>query len=149
MRQKSTGRLILAIILVLLACIRFEYRTPEWEVRLPGLQLGVLILAIVTVVLLYRIFHSTQQECLERGLIDAPVKSQYNILIPLTLVAVAIKGVWYGDRIESMDGDEVYQWEIAWSDPTYDVPFFAGVVVLVLILRIRALFKAIEDHAVR
>lgn len=147
MNQKNSNKyLILSIVLILLACIRFEYRTDRWEFSIPGLQGGIVIIAIVGLVLVFRILNAVQDVCVARGLIESRVSSQYDLLIPVAFVAVIFHGRWTGDLIEGMDGETVYQWEFAWSDPRYAMPFLGALLVVVFLLRVQALLKAIKAH---
>lgn len=146
-QNHSTRYLILSIVLILLACIRYEYRTDQWELSTPGLQGGIGILAIIGLVLVFRIFSVVQDVCLAHGLIESRISSKYDLLIPIALVAVMFYGHWTGDLVEGMDGEEVYQWEFAWSDPEYAGPFLAALLVVVLLLRVQTLLRAIKSQA--
>lgn len=146
-KSSSTGFPFISIILILIACIHYDYRTPRWEFYMPGLPGGILVLSIIGVALLFRIFNLLQDVCIARGLITARVQSRYEVLLPVGILAVLIKWHAFGDLVEGMEGEQVYQWEFHWSDPKLDAPFIAALIAVVLLLRVRALLYAIQGHA--
>ena len=68
---------VISILLVLLACVRFEYRTSSWQVEVPGLGGGVLVLCVLAVVLIFRIFKRVEEVCIRRGLLACPLRYKY------------------------------------------------------------------------
>lgn len=131
-----------AIALMLLACVKFEYQTDTWSINSSGLAAGLIVLAIIAIVLLFRIFNAAQDACIARGLLQTRVRSKYDLLIPVGILAVAIKGRWVGEPFHGA-GTSGYRWEFAWSDPHLDVPFIAVLVGVVFLIRIFYLFRAI------
>lgn len=143
----STRYLLIWIVLILLACIRYEYRTPQWEFYTPGLRVGFGVLVIIGIVLLFRVLKAARNACIERGLNVSRIPNWYYRLIPFAVLAVAFQWHSVGDPIVGMEGTQVDQWRFDWSDPHYAGPFLGTLLVVVLLLRIQAFLKAIEAHA--
>ena len=135
-----------SIGLLLLACVRFEYHSQSlsWSVSSPGLSGGVAVLGIVAVVVLFRIFNAAQDACIARGLLGSRIQSRYDILIPIAIVLVAAQGRWYGAQVEYPSGQAGHQWELAWSDPGWAVPFIAALIGVVFLTRILVLVRALS-----
>lgn len=134
---------LLPIALVLAACVRFEYHTDMCNVVIPGLAGGIVVLAIVAIVVLYRIFNAVERLCRAKSWLKGPVKFRYDILIPIGIAAVAFKGHWFGPPIEGIEG-KTRRWILQWSDSSLDVYFIVGLIGVVLMLRILELIRAIE-----
>ena len=60
MRHILTKYPVVAIVLLLLACVKFKYNRANWSFNAPGLLGGAIVLSIIGVVLLYRIFNGIQ-----------------------------------------------------------------------------------------
>jgi hypothetical protein len=131
-----------AIALLLVACIKFEYQTATWSIYGPGLAGGVVVLAVIAMVLLFRIYNAAQDACVARGLLKSRVRSKYDLLIPVGILVVAIHGRWLGEPFHGA-GNSGYRWEFEWSDPSWAAPFIASLVGVVLLTRILNLFRAI------
>ncbi len=138
---------VVAIILLLLACVRFQYNEATWSISIPGLAGGVIVLAIIAIVLVYRIFNRVQDVCISKGVLGSRIHCKYDVLIPIAILAAFIKGYWQGDFITGMYGKDVPQWELAWSDPGWDAAFIGFVIGVVLLLRVLQLLKKVEVHA--
>ena len=135
-----------ATALLLLACIKFEYQTDSWSVSSSGLGAGIIVLAIIAVVLLFRIYNAAQDACIARGLMKARVRCKYDFLIPAGILAVAIQGHWFGEPFHGA-GKSGHRWEFAWSDPTWAAPFIGALVGVVLLVRVFYLFRAIAQES--
>jgi divalent metal cation (Fe/Co/Zn/Cd) transporter len=139
-----------SIALLLLACVKFEYHSQPlgWSISSPGLVGGVAVLAIIVVVLLFRIFNAAQDACISRGLLRSRIDGKYDMLIPVAIFLVAVQARWFGTPMLLENGKSGYQWELTWSDPNWAVPFIGALVGVVLLTRVLNLFRAIahESH---
>jgi len=136
---------IAGIALLLLACVRFEYQTSSWAISSPGLAGGVAVLAIVAIVLLFRIFNAAQDACISRGLLRSRIQCKYDILIPIGTLAALINFRSTGEPFHGA-GKSGYRWEFARSDPGWAVPFLAGLIGVVLLVRVLHLVRAIAEN---
>src|SRR5215469_16100740 len=93
-----------AIALLLLACVRFKYQSYGFTTGVPGLAGGFIVLAIVAIVMLFRIFNAAQDACISRGLLPSRIRCKYDLLIPIGILAVAIQARWYGPTVENEMG---------------------------------------------
>lgn len=132
--------------LLLLACVKFKYESESWSIGSAGLAAGVVVLAIIAIVLLFRIFNAVQDACIARRLLKFRIRSKYDLLIPFGILAVAIKARWLGESLHGT-GKSAYHWEFAWSDPSWDVPFIGALIGVIFLLRIFYLFRAIAQEA--
>lgn len=138
-----------AIALLLLACVKFEYRGDQWSYSAPGLGAGFLILVIIGIVLLLRIRNAAQEACLARGIDPSNVRSKYDILIPIGIVASLAHFNWVGPTIEDGGGKFHYLWEFEWSDWQWNLAFIGALVAVVLLIRVLYLLRAIGDTSAR
>jgi hypothetical protein len=136
---------IVAIALLLLACVKFEYQTADSAFYLPGLVGGLAVLAIVATVLLFRIFNAAQDACVARGLIPSRIRSKYDILIPVGIVVAAFQFRWVGEPFHGAASKSPYRWEFQWSDPGCNLAFIAALIGVVLLIRILYLLRAIAS----
>lgn len=134
---------IIAIALLLLACIKFEYQTANWSFSIPGLVGGLAVLAIIATFLLFRIFNAAQDACIARGIIPSRVRSKYDILIPIGIIAVCFQFRLLGAPFERNLGKSGYSWDFQWSDPKWNAIFLGALVGVVLLVRVLYLLRAI------
>jgi hypothetical protein len=97
----------------------------------------------VGIVVVFQIFNAAQEICLSKGLIQSRLRFKYDVLIPIAILAVMVKGNWQGADIQGMGDKQVPQWVFAWSDPHLDGAFILAVIGLALLLRILTLLRAI------
>lgn len=133
-----------SIALILLACMKFEYQTATWSINSPGLAGGLFVLVILAIVLLFRIFNAAQDVCIARGFLPSRIRCKYDVLIPIAMVAAAIKVRWFGEPFHGAGGSG-HRWELAWSDSQWDAPFLGALVGVVLLVRIFYLFRAMAQ----
>ena len=126
--------------------MKFEYQTTFWSISSPGLAGGIVVLAIIAIVLLFRIFNAAQDACIARGLLHSRIRCTYDLLIPVGIVAVAIQLRWVGEPFHGA-GESGYRWLFAWSDPEWRVPFIASLVGVVLLIRVFYLIRAIAQES--
>ena len=82
--------------------------------------------------------------CRTKGWLKQPLKHRYDVLIPVGIVAVAIKAQWFGPKIQGMRGEWVDQWVFRWSNGSLDKYFVIALVAVVLLLRILELIRGLE-----
>jgi hypothetical protein len=143
MKSRLSHLPILSIVLVLFACIHYEMNTPTSNVTLPGLAAGIAVLAVIAMVLSFRIFNAAHDACFRKGLIPERLHFRYDALIPVAIVAPAFKAYWQGPLVKGMSGKDVPQWIFQWSDSNNDAMFACSVIGIVLLIRILTLVRAI------
>ena len=137
---------ITALILLLLACMKFEYNGLNWTVRSPGLPAGFALLIIFAVVMIYKIFkmfNAVQDVLVSRGIIPSRIRCKYDLLIPIGILAVCYQGRWMGDPFKSELGSSGYRWELIWGDYHWAAPFIFALVGVVLLFCAFELCRAI------
>lgn len=135
-----------ALALLLLACVRFEYQTETWSVGSAGLAAGVVVLAIIAMVLVFRIFNAVQEFCIARRLLKARIRSKYDLLVPVGILAVLFQWRGLGEPFQGA-GKSGHRWEVVWSDPAWMFPFIGALAGVVLLLRVFLLFRALAQEA--
>ncbi len=103
------------------------------------------MLCIIAIVLLYRIFTAVQDVLIANNILPSRLTCKQDILIPLGILFVFVKGSWFGPSIE-VPGKDMPRWEFSWSDPQWDIPFIAVLVCIVLFIRIHKLLQAVIAH---
>ena len=127
-----------------LACIQFTYRTDGWEIRLPGLSGGIVVVVLVALIVLYRL---SKRVASLPGADATRITHRYDILFPIAVVSVAIKVSWIGPYITDMYREQSPQWELRWSDPRLDLFFLLCVLALIFALRIGDVVRSLESLA--
>ena len=146
MKTVFTRYPIVAIVLLLLTCVHFEYQTPRGNLLVPGLANGLAVLAIIAVVLLYRIYKAIQQACIAHGIDPSIGRTKYDILIPIAIVAVIIHYRSVGGSLPGERGKAEYHWVFQWSDPELAIPLLAALVGVVFLLRVLHRVRAIAEN---
>ena len=139
---------ITALILLLLACIKFEYNGATWTVSSPGLPAGFAVLVVLGVLMIYQIFkmfNTVQDVLISRGIIPSRIRCKYDLLIPLCILAVCNQGRWMGDPFKGGLGSSGYHWELIWGDSHWAVPFILALVGVILLFRIFELCRSIVE----
>lgn len=137
---------IVSVLLLLLTCVRFEYNTETSSLKVYGLGLGIVVLAIVAIIIIFRVFFTVERLCQKKGWLTEHLHHRYDVLIPIGIAAVAVKAQWtWGPLVKSIDGQQVHQFMFQWSDATLDSYFIIGLIVVVLLVRALELIRGIEQ----
>jgi hypothetical protein len=136
---------LVSILLVLLACIHYERNSYNVTETLPGLEAGIDCLAIIAIVLLFRIFNAVHEACYRRGVIPERLRFRYDVLIPVAILAAGWQFHRQGTSIVNIDGKKVPETLFQWSNPKLNVAFIGAVIGVVFLLRVLALVRAIAD----
>ncbi len=134
---------VFSILLLLLACIRFEYNATTWSVNVPGLAGGLAVLGVIAVVLFFRIFNAVQDICIAKNLLSERLRFKYDILMLVSILAAGMGFRYLGPLTQGMAGHEVNQWVFQWSDSQLNVYFVGLVILVVFLLRVLTLERAI------
>jgi len=144
--RKVSSRLFFWILLIVLACVKFQYHGRTFDLEYPGLVVGFLVMIVMGVVLLFRAFNALQDLFIARGRLTSRVVCKYDILLPLAIIAVALKGAWHAGTVTDAAGVEMPRFFFGWSDATWDVPFVAALVGLLFLVRVILLLRALAAH---
>lgn len=108
-------RRFLAVVLVLLGCVGFQWNTEHAQLTMPAIWTGVGVAMVVAVVLLYRIVGALERVCLDRGFVRAVPAPKYDVLLAVAFLAVLPHLYWDGELIVGTNGQSVPQWYFQWS----------------------------------
>ncbi|QDU80376.1 hypothetical protein Pla110_21050 [Polystyrenella longa] len=136
---------LISIALIFLACIKFEYHTETSSFNVPGLAGGMLVIGILGIVLLFKIFNAVESYCMRRRWLRVKPYYRYDILIPVTILAVALHMRYVGPEIATKGEQQNLQWIFEWSDKDLSGHFVLSVIGIVLLLRILTLIRSLNS----
>ncbi len=133
-----------AIILVLIACIRYEYQTESSRTLFDGFSIGIAVISIIAIVIGFKITTAWAQILYQKKIISSIPRHPYDILLPIGIIAAAWGYSNQGKLIKGIDDSMTPQWIFEWGNRDLNGYFILSLIGLVLLLRIYAIVKFIE-----